>query len=77
MGLPQKMNTPDEDELTIKNQKHIQGNPLQKSADKRRLAPQDPDKQNNLKEAKKKNVFKMLIETKERKKNHNEKTSLK
>lgn len=36
-------------------------------ADKR-LAPQELDKQNNLKETKKTNIFKMLIETKKGKK---------
>lgn len=45
----------------------MQSNPLQKSQQtpKRRLAPQDLDKRNNLKETKKTKVFKMLIETKE------------
>lgn len=39
----------------------------EESADKR-LAPQDLDKQNNLKETKKTNIFEMLIETKKGKK---------
>lgn len=36
---------------------------MEELADKR-LAPQELDKQNNLKETKKTNIFKMLIETK-------------
>lgn len=40
---------------------------MEELADKR-LAPQELDKQNNLKETKKTNIFKMLIETKKGKK---------
>ena len=64
MELPKKTNAPDEDELTIKNQKHMQSNPLWKSQQTydRRLAPQNLDKYNNLKETTQTNVFKMLVE---------------